>query len=268
MNETKDSTPPASELGDASLKVEPIAAADAHSNSGSGHSDQAKEVEPEPVSAGREAGQSDQVSPAFNPADELLQESQLPASTQEAHVNLSAESKIDSDGRPHEQPRRNGGSPAGEESPLILPENATNQEKCAFGEAIAERSRESQGFEKVGEHQGVHGLDGVYENPDKIVVDEVKFGSSQLGETLQGKQGSMDYIFMPQSVDISQLEGQRGEFDLTNEDRESRLKSAVGDEGWDDFYGSLLEKPLERTETRVNAAGEAEVKLLGRDWLH
>ena len=80
----------------------------------------------------------------------------------------------------------------------------TSQEKGNFGEMMTDRDLKEKGYERISlEHTtdlsspGRQGIDGVYYkkggNPEYMIVDS-KYGSAQLGDTVDGKQMSDKWI--------------------------------------------------------------------------
>ena len=82
---------------------------------------------------------------------------------------------------------------------------SNNTQKGNYGEMKMDAYFESQGYERISidrvtdlntpTHQGI---DGVYYNPDghpPYIIGEAKYGSSKLGNTLDGPQMSDDWIY-------------------------------------------------------------------------
>ena len=78
----------------------------------------------------------------------------------------------------------------------------TSTQKAAFGEKTAHDKMLQRQMEPLGSTDGVYqpgktGLDGVYKNhspPPEYVITEVKYGTSKLGWTKDGKQMSNDWL--------------------------------------------------------------------------
>lgn len=87
--------------------------------------------------------------------------------------------------------------------------NGTNHEKAAFGEKTAHDKMLDKGYEPVGKTDGIYekgktGIDGVYKSktpPPDYVITEVKYGSSKLGKTADGKQMSDDWLTDKRLID-------------------------------------------------------------------
>jgi hypothetical protein len=94
-----------------------------------------------------------------------------------------------------------------------LPANATTKQKgnfgemCSYDKKVNNPTLKKQGYdlERIGNEpppKGLdspikQGIDGIYENkkpPPKYVIDEAKFGSSQLGHTKDGRQMSDKWV--------------------------------------------------------------------------
>ena len=76
-------------------------------------------------------------------------------------------------------------------------------EKGNFGELLTDIDMKEQGYERISEDRvtdvdqsGHKGIDGVYYNPktDTYAIVESKYGSSQLGDTQDGRQMSWEWI--------------------------------------------------------------------------
>lgn len=69
--------------------------------------------------------------------------------------------------------------------------------KGIFGQKVTDLAMEERGYRKVGGSEKAQGIDGVYMKdgtpPEYVVVDS-KYGSSQLSQTLDGKQMSTSWI--------------------------------------------------------------------------
>jgi hypothetical protein len=136
-----------------------------------------------------------------------------------------------------------------------LPANATTKQKGNFGEMCSSDNMLNNPALKVGKDGkkynlkrigddapgglddiGHKGIDGIYENttpPPKYIIDEAKFGSSQLGHTKDGKQMSDKWV-------------------------EKRLYDAVGKEKADDIISNGYEKVL----SQVDKNGNVTTKIL------
>ena len=84
-----------------------------------------------------------------------------------------------------------------------LEDVASNAEKGNFGEMLTDIDMREQGYERISnlrvtdiDQKGHQGIDGVYYNPktNTYAIVESKYGSSQLGETLDGIQMSWEWI--------------------------------------------------------------------------
>lgn len=85
----------------------------------------------------------------------------------------------------------------------------SNHQKAAFGERIAHDIMLEKGYKPVGKTDGIYekgktGIDGIYKNktpPPDYVITEVKYGSSQLGKTVDGKQMSDSWLTDKRLID-------------------------------------------------------------------
>lgn len=85
-------------------------------------------------------------------------------------------------------------------------ELTTNLQKGNYGEMKMDRYYESLGYKRISVDRVTdlnaptrHGIDGVYYNPNaseghKYIIAEAKFGTSRLGNTIDGEQMSLDWI--------------------------------------------------------------------------
>src|SRR5690625_681675 len=116
------------------------------------------------------------------------------------------------------------------------PKTATNKQKGNFGEIVSSdnilnnQSLKDGGYDlkPVGrsapstlDDKIVKGIDGLYENTNpnsniRYVVDEAKFGSSQLGKTKDGKQMSNDWLMGSWTGNNRILDAVDGDFRLSN----------------------------------------------------
>ena len=85
------------------------------------------------------------------------------------------------------------------------PKTATNKQKGNFGEIASQKNMlDNPNLTRIGDKapKGLDdtikkGIDGIYENskpPPKYIIDEAKYGTSQLGKTADGKQMSDKWV--------------------------------------------------------------------------
>jgi hypothetical protein len=105
-------------------------------------------------------------------------------------------------GAPEGMPAKVAPKPEVAEEPSIADQSTAK--KGIFGEYHADRYMQENGFQKlngeptqIGDSPKGPGIDGVYKNsspPPEYVIGEAKYGSSQLGDTADGKQMSPEWV--------------------------------------------------------------------------
>ncbi|MDT4812823.1 hypothetical protein FQZ97_457890 [compost metagenome] len=129
----------------------------------------------------------------------------------------------------------------------VEPEKMGSHAKAALGERTAHAKMEELGYERIdtgGDYvPGRTGIDGVYRNtkpPHEYVIMESKYGKAELGETLDGRQMSDDWI-------------------------RARLEKAVGDDMAKAIERALNRGEVKRVLIRTKEDGSVTGKLLGAD---
>ena len=126
------------------------------------------------------------------------------------------------------------------------PKNMTNTQKGVFGEHVSDIHMHNQGHTKlngpltnIGDAPIGNGIDGVWAKkpPPGFIITETKFGSSKLGDTLDGKQMSDKWI-------------------------SNRLEKAVGEEQARKIEKAMAKGQVEKQLLHVDENGKLSEKIL------
>ena len=130
--------------------------------------------------------------------------------------------------------------------PKVPPKNMTNAQKGVFGEHVSDIHMHNQGHSKLnGTLTNVddapigNGIDGVWKKnpPPGFIITETKYGSSRLGDTLDGKQMSDKWI-------------------------NNRLDKAVGPEQAREIEKAMAKGQVEKRLLHVDENGKVTEKML------